>query len=45
MLQRLAGGAHKISQRRDVRAVGTNAPGIDWQAEALRQIQIHARIV
>jgi len=44
-LQRLAGRAHKIAQHSNIRAVGSDAPGIDWQSEALGQVQIDTGIV
>src|SRR5713226_7185453 len=44
-LQRLAGRAHKIPQDRDVRAIGTDAPSVDRQAEALGEIQIDTGVV
>src|SRR5712691_8408972 len=44
-LQRMAGRAHKIAQHGNIRAVGSDAPGIDWQSEALGQVQIDTGIV
>ena len=44
-LQRLAGRANEITQRGDVGAVGTYAPCVDGQAEALGEVEIYSSIV
>lgn len=44
-LKRLARGTHEIAQYRHVGTIGANAPGIHRQAQALRLIEIDARII
>jgi hypothetical protein len=41
----MAGAANEIAQHRYVRAIGTDASGIDRETEALGEVQIHAGIV
>ena len=41
----MAGGADEIAQDGDVGAIGADAAGIDRQAEALGEIEIHACII
>ena len=44
-LQRLAGGADKVTQDGHVGTVGADAAGINWEAEAFSKIEIHTGIV
>jgi hypothetical protein len=44
-LHRLAGRTNEIAQNGNVRAVGSDAPGIHGQTEALGKLKIHTRVV
>lgn len=44
-LKRMARGAHEVAQYRDIGTVSADAARIDREAEALSEIEIHARIV
>src|SRR5580700_10399790 len=41
----MAGAANEITQRGDIRTVGADTAGVDGQAQALGEVQIHARVI
>jgi len=44
-LQRLAGGADEVAEDGDVGAIGADATGVNGEAEAFGEIEIHAGVV